>query len=304
MREVGAVLAYLALYAALLAGMHLQQGYELEEPLFVLVVYGAAFTTLAWLLTIGAERRVVPVREPARETTLLLAYLVFLALFITFGFQLVRSLSSIPGVQHAGIVASKLIVFVLVPFLIWRRRFGYGLGDFVELRRGLAGNWIAFIGMGAALVAFQLVFGKAGRELPALGASAGEIGIAGVLALALATLEAGLVEEYFFRTLLLERLAARLRSPGVALVLTSILFGLAHAPGLYLRPELTGESLEAHSLLFAVGYSIVILSVAGFMFGMLWLRTRNLVLVALLHGLNDSVPALADTVRWLRSLAG
>jgi membrane protease YdiL (CAAX protease family) len=41
--------------------------------------------------------------------------------------------------------------------------------------------------------------------------------------------------------------------------------------------------------------------VAGFLFGMLWLRTRNLLLVALLHGLNDCIPAIAGTVDWMRS---
>ena len=43
------------------------------------------------------------------------------------------------------------------------------------------------------------------------------------------------------------------------------------------------------------------LSIAGFLFGVLWLRTRNLLLVALLHGLNDAVPALAGPIEWLRA---
>ena len=60
------------------------------------------------------------------------------------------------------------------------------------------------------------------------------------------------------------------------------------------------ESVTEPSVLLAVGYSVVILSVAGLVFGLLWLRTRNLLLVVLLHGLNDCIPAIADTVQSLR----
>src|SRR4029434_5786281 len=118
----------------------------------------------------------------------------------------------------------------------------------------LRGHWRPLIVVGLALVAFQLVFGRAGRDVPALQAGAGELSVAALLALARATIEAGIVEEYFFRVLMLERLTRLLRSGAPALVITSVLFGLAHAPGLYLRPELTGESLGEPSVLLAVGY--------------------------------------------------
>lgn len=293
---------YLVVYAALLAAMHFYEGFGLVEPLFVLVVYGVAFGTLAWASTIGVTARAVPVRAPAREAWLVLGWLAFLAAFITWGFPAVRALSDDPALDEAAIVVAKLTVFVVAPYVVLRVVHGYRVADFVDLRAGLRGHWRPFVVIAVALVAFQLVFGRAGRDLPTLGAGPGELGIAFVLALALATLEAGLVEEFFFRALLLERLAAWLRAPGPALVITSLLFGLAHAPGLYLRPEMTGESLAEPSLLFAVGYSVVVLSVAGLMFGVLWLRTRNLVLVALLHGVNDAIPAMAAKVEWLRGL--
>ena len=292
--------AYLGLYAALLAAMHRFEGYDPVEALFVLGVYGVAFTALAWWSTRGLERRDISVRRPRAETAFILLYFVVLALFITFGFDVVRGWSQDEGVQWAAIVAAKLVSFVLVPFLLMRGLFGYGVRDFVDVRAGLRGHWRPLVVVGLALVAFQLVFGRAGRELPALEASPATLSVATSLALARMTVEAGVVEEFFFRVLMLERLAKLLRSGAWALVITSLLFGLAHAPGLYLRPELTGEGLGDSSLLIAVGYSVVVLSVAGFLFGTLWLRTRNLLLVALLHGLNDCIPAIAGTVHWMR----
>jgi hypothetical protein len=60
-----------------------------------------------------------------------------------------------------------------------------------------------------------------------------------------------------------------LRSDVGGIALTSLLFGLAHAPGLYLRPGMTQEAVGAHPWLMAVGYSIVITSVAGVLLGVL-----------------------------------
>ena len=114
-------------------------------------------------------------------------------------------------------------------------------------------------------------------------------------------MEAGIVEEYFFRVLVQARVAALLRSEVAGLVVMALIFGLAHAPGLYLRPEATGEDLGAHpSMLTAVGYSIVITSVAGFFLGVLWIRTRNLLLLSLVHAVGDLLPNLADTTHLWR----
>ncbi len=114
-------------------------------------------------------------------------------------------------------------------------------------------------------------------------------------------LEVGLVEELFFRALLQSRLSVWLRSETGGIVLASLLFGLAHAPGLYYR---TGKTLEAvgarPSWLMAVGYSVVVTSVAGFFLGVLWSRTRNLLLVMAVHAAGDLVPNLVPMLRnWL-----
>jgi membrane protease YdiL (CAAX protease family) len=46
-----------------------------------------------------------------------------------------------------------------------------------------------------------------------------------------------------------------------------------------------------------MAYAIVVVSPIGFMFGVLWTRTRSLGLVVLLHGFTDVVPNLAPFAR-------
>jgi membrane protease YdiL (CAAX protease family) len=111
-------------------------------------------------------------------------------------------------------------------------------------------------------------------------------------------IEVGVVEEFFFRVLLQERLAAVLRSPWGGLVVAAVLFGLVHAPGLYLRPAATQEALGSHpSLFMAVGYSIVLPSLAGLFLGVLWMRTKNFAVLVIVHAAGDLLPNLVPWVK-------
>jgi len=111
-------------------------------------------------------------------------------------------------------------------------------------------------------------------------------------------LDVGVVEEVCFRGFLQTRLAAWAGSQLAGLVAMALLFGLAHAPGFYLRPALSGEHVGTHpSLLLAVGYSVVYTSAAGLLYGVLWLRTRNLWVVVLVHAAQDWLPAVASALR-------
>ena len=87
------------------------------------------------------------------------------------------------------------------------------------------------------------------------------------------------------------RVAAYLKSESAGIVIAALLFGLAHAPGLYLRGAGANSELGSDpSLLLSVGFSIVVLSAAGLFLGILWSRTRNLLLVMLIHAAVDLLP--------------
>ena len=98
-----------------------------------------------------------------------------------------------------------------------------------------------------------------------------------------------------FRGLLQTRLSAWLQSPVVAILITSTIFALCHVPGLYLRgtPDTDGYSTN---LLQVAAFTIATLSPLSIALGVLWMRTRSLLLVVLVHGAIDALPFTAEFV--------
>jgi membrane protease YdiL (CAAX protease family) len=277
--------------------LHTREGFDVAEPLLVLGIIGIGFSGLALLAARGTGALRVPVHEPRNESALLLAYVALVLVpWLAFGAGRVRGWTSSPAVAEVFVMVAKLAVFVVLPFVLLARR-GYGLRDF--LAGWGRGHTRVLLVVSAGALAFQAVFGRGLHELEALAISPSRLAVGAVLGLAWLAVEAGLVEELFFRALVQERAAALLRSEAAGIVVMAVVFGLAHAPGLYLRTAATQEGLSANpSLLAAVGYSIVFTSAAGLFFGVLWARTRNLALVCLAHAAFDLLPNLAP---WLRT---
>jgi membrane protease YdiL (CAAX protease family) len=113
------------------------------------------------------------------------------------------------------------------------------------------------------------------------------------------TLEAGTCEEFLFRGVLQTRLTSWFNSAWAGVIVTSLIFGLAHAPGLFMRggPGVDGWSTDP---LQVVAHTIAVLSPIGLTFGLIYARTKSLLLVILLHGLVDVLPNLADFVQTWR----
>src|SRR6266508_5514736 len=113
--------------------------------------------------------------------------------------------------------------------------------------------------------------------------------------------EAGLVEEFFFRALIQSHLAAAFKSEVSGTVLMSLIFGLADAPGFIFRHAGEVEGLGSNPSAFdAIAYSIVVLAVSGITFGVIWARTKNLFAVILIHAAGDLLPNFGSFVQtWL-----
>jgi membrane protease YdiL (CAAX protease family) len=110
-------------------------------------------------------------------------------------------------------------------------------------------------------------------------------------------LDAGLIEEFFFRGLLQSRLSLFLKSGVGGVVCTAIIFGLVHAPGLFLRGA-AGEGMEEQMpFLFWVAYTVVYMSVAGIFLGIVYNKTKNLCLVIVIHAMFDLLPNLPEFIR-------
>jgi membrane protease YdiL (CAAX protease family) len=295
------IILYLLVYALVLAAMHVGYGFDVAEPLLVLLVFGVGLSLLALWTTRNARPRNITVKQPRQESAALAGYLVIVVGFITWGLPSVRLISAQPVLQAALVTIAKLLVLVIVPFAIWCVAWRYRVGEFVDLRAAMSGHWRPLVVLSIALVIVQAFLGRARADLASLHPSRPELLVAVGLTGAWLFIEVGVVEEFFFRGLVQARVAAFMGSELVGLVVMALVFGLAHAPGFYLRPVATGEALGAHpSILIAIGYSIVVTSVTGFFLGVLWIRTRNLLLLALIHAAGDLLPNLAGTIRLWR----
>jgi uncharacterized protein len=113
--------------------------------------------------------------------------------------------------------------------------------------------------------------------------------------------EAGLVEEFFFRALVQSQFAAAFKSEVSGVVLMSLIFGLAHAPGFIFRHAGEVEGLGSNpTALDAIAFSIVVLAVSGLTFGVVWARTKNLFAVTIIHAAGDLLPNFGSFVKtWL-----
>ena len=300
-RGAAALAGYGAVYALCLVLLARYQDYDPSEALFVLAVFGLLSPLLAWALTRRLAPKPVEVRRPGVEAAALGLYLAVFA-FGVLGFAFTWARDALPGARAHEVALSllKLITMVALPALLLRL-MGYRFKELLSWDLRLRDHALPLLGMGAALLLFQALFGQGLKTLAALHTGTGTLVLGAPLCFLWLALDTGLTEEFLFRVVIQTRLAAWLRSETAGIVVMALLFGLAHAPGYYLRNAFAAEgSHAAPSLLMCVGYAVVVTSTTGFLFGVLWARTRSLVLVATLHALTDLLPNLADFVRtWL-----
>lgn len=289
---IGAYAASFALLAWL--------GQPPEEALALLVIFGIAFPALAWLACLRAPDPTPA--EPARagEAWLLVALFAWISAFLAFKGPLTELLlpgDPDPRWQDAVNTLLKLAAFVAIPLLAYRLRYGSlpaaGRTAMSRSRQGLV-----FAGLGIALFGVTLLISRGTKELftPEFTAAQRAIGL--VLCYAWVAIEAGVVEEVFFRWLLQSRLAALTGSQLGGACIATLVFGLAHAPGMWLRGAGVGEGLgDDPSLLLTIAYSVTTQGVAGLMFAVLWARTRSLPLVIALHAVVDASSQAAGFIR-------
>jgi membrane protease YdiL (CAAX protease family) len=105
----------------------------------------------------------------------------------------------------------------------------------------------------------------------------------------LALFTAAFVEEFFFRGILQSRLAACLGSEWRGLWIASLLFGLLHLPMYFFSPF---EPTHGN-LLWSLTSVITEQAVLGVLFGLVWLKTHNLMGPVLIHAFINAVAMMA-----------
>lgn len=276
---------------AILAG----SGRSVEEPLAILVIFGLALPGLALLVCRGLPKLPPP---PAirNDGAILVGLTLFIAVFLAIKGWIVTALAggaADPRWHDSVNTLVKLAAFVAVPlaaYMLWGRLSPSALGLSFPPAGPRGRSFLAFGIIGALLVAIQLLIGRGARPLLDGSLSQRHWFVGLVLCFGWMSIEAGLVEEVFFRIILQSRLAAVTGSQAAGVFLSALVFGLAHAPGLWLRG---GGSIEGlgltPSLPLSIAYSVATMGLGGLVFGILWMRTRNWLLIVTLHGLADAL---------------
>jgi membrane protease YdiL (CAAX protease family) len=288
--------AYFALWTAVFLLLRNFYEFGTSEALAALVILGLIFPALSLLVT----RRVLTlphvVLRPGLESAALVAYLAVIALVLVSGFEGVARITTEP-LHSVVLLGLKLTTFVILPAAMLLALGRYRIRELIPISLDWAALSPAFW-MSLAGLLMQSFLGRGLRDIHEAHLPAWVIVVAAPLTFGWLLVEAGVVEEFFFRALLQDRLEAVLRSSWGGLVVAALLFGLVHAPGLYMRTTATLEPIGTHpALLLAVGYSMVVTSLAGLFLGVLWMRTKNFAVVVIVHAAVDLLPTLAPWIR-------
>jgi membrane protease YdiL (CAAX protease family) len=303
---IGSLILYACAFAILLRN----KSFEPTDALVVLIVFGIVFPFIAWIATRRAIPLSISVQTSKWQLIVLTGYIVLLSVYLIGGPQwidqhLPSSWIDSPRIRFFITLAKKLVVFVFIPFAIFRFGFGYRIRDFgiqTQGLRALCGNHLSVVlVVGGAFLAFQYFLSGGGASFRHGHFTANQLVVGLPLCFLWLLVEAGLVEEFFFRALIQSQLASTLKSEASGVALMSLIFGLAHAPGFIFRHAAEVEGLGSNpNALDAVAYSIVVLAISGITFGVIWARTKNLFAAMLIHAAGDLLPNFAGFAQtWL-----
>lgn len=282
--------------------------FEFQQPftglLSPFLFFGLLFSFIALLLLRNNEPSLTD-RPPFKaEPLILLVLVLYFTSYVTYGSSLInklipQSVTSVEWKNSIAVLVKKLLIFVLTPFLIYRAA-GFLLKDLGLRadRKDIFGKktvWV-FIILSILVLLYQYFLSGGAQPVREGKFNIRQLLLGLPLLFVWLFIEVGLVEEFFFRALLQSRIAVLLRSPIAGIVVSGLIFGLAHAPGLYLRGAESEGVSEQMPFVFWAAYTITAMSVAGIFLGVLWQRTKNLYLVMALHAVVDLLPNLNEFV--------
>ncbi len=300
-------LAGILLYIASVAYLHFSFGQSLSDFLITALILGYGFSALSYLVSKPlalAEQKA----SFKKEWIVIICLVGWIIFYTTYGPALINKLFpeewlKDPKLNSLIIVARKLFFFVLVPFAAYKmagfslQDFGLNAGKLKFTKREL----LLLVVLSIAALLFQYLISRKSKQLFSGSYSVAELLSSLPLSFLWLALEAGLVEEFFYRGFLQSRLSAVLRSNTGGIILTAVLFGLSHAPGLYLRGAESEGISEQLPFLFWSAYTIAYMSIAGIFLGIIYSRTKNLWLVIALHAMVDLLPNTVEFIQtWKR----
>jgi len=297
-------IAFFLLYSASIALLTLVFHQPFTNLVIPFLFFGILFSLIAWVFL----KDLVPSFQdkPAfkGELFIVAGLVLFFTWYVTYGSSVINKFipqtATESGWKNAvAVLIKKLLVFVTVPFLLYKIA-GFSWKDF-GLRIGRMNLFnkrtiLVLVVLSALILIFQYFFSGGARSVREGQFNSHQFIIGLPLLFLWLFIEVGLVEEFFFRAVLQSRISVLLRSPVAGIVMSGLIFGLAHAPGLYLRGAESEGISEQLPFSFWAAYTISAMSVAGIFLGIAWQRTKNLYLVMALHAMVDLLPNFAEFV--------
>lgn len=243
---------------------------------------------LSLFLTRGWDLEVVVLNLPWLSLIAFIA-LGFLSLWITlrgyFPKLIVRNL-------EIGAVIVKLLFLCFIPLILMLAKGDPLRGIGLEFS-----HWGRELGVGLVLGVPLLLLGLLKGEGKALrGAPLSKIIPALGIAFGFHIFQTAIPEEFFFRTFLQGHLAS-LGSDAVAIVLSSLVFGLGHIVFYLGGPKSYRLSSHKISFLSALASATLNEVSVGLLLGVLWARTGSLIPIVLLHALANTLPASGNVLQ-------
>ena len=255
----GAIYVVFALMLAVLFGLS-----------FAVMRFATAGSTIFWS---GGSR---PSRQVGRIATLIG---VALAVHLSAGW-----IFELQGRLDETATTVALLTWTIIPAAF----LAFGVAEWPARLESTSKLRLALVGAVAVCFAIAVSYAKFANGPPEL-----EIPSVGVLFIPVAGLTvAAAAEEVVFRVLLLTALLDLTRSRFHAVFLSSILFGLTHAPLALLQPVVHGDWPMLQYAAEAYTPEFLMQTVGGLVLGVLWLRTGSIGLVVLTHAILNVGPRL------------
>ena len=301
------VIAYSLIYIFVLTIVVINDVFPLEEILSRLVIIGIIFSIIAYLLSKSSKPIFSVKPQQKKEPLLIISIIIYFILFITFYKYLINiilpeQLQSNGQVKEIIKISFKVFFIVIVPVIIYKVYYNFSLYDWgikADLKAVFRGKSVLiFLVFSIIMISFQYFAGNGAKPIREGAFSLQQLLIAFPISYLSLIISVGLVEEFFFRSFLQSRIAIILKSEIGGIAISALIFGLAHAPGIYLRGAGVIANLEAApSLLTSIGFSILGLSIAGFFLSIILVKTRNLWLIVGIHAMVDLLPNLAEFIK-------
>ncbi len=295
------VFIYAAIFLASLAlAVVRHKTFPLAETLIVALIVGIVFTGLVYWIAPHPSNLLTRETVSPAELIFTIVYLMVTAALLIRGAPVPNGWKAYFFKKGVATLVFKLVVFVLAPLVVMRLIWHTSWAD-LGFSAGNVGGQLKAAGVLILIFGgFNLIAGGAAAPIRKLLFQPGQIAGGMLLAFLWNLAETGLVEEFYFRAFLQGRFTAVLNSPAAGICAASLLFGLAHAPGIYLRRgDRHGPLGENPRLVDAILYAILGLSPTGWFTGLLYVRCQSLLAPALVHA---AVDAVANTVEFLEGL--